>query len=88
MLWLLFCCFRRVSGTIRESGGAFGKREAALEEQYFRSIQAKQMEELRKSHEVEIEFHKKEIARHQVRRIILLYCLPYFVVMFIYIRVS
>ena len=69
-----WCCCRYTSGTIRESGGAFGKREAAFEGKYFRDIQVKQLEELKQSHEVEIEFHKKEIARHQVRRIISLYC--------------
>ena len=55
-----------VPGSIRESGGAFGKREAALEEQYFHKIQAQQIDDLKKHHADEIEFHKREIARHQV----------------------
>ena len=54
-----------VPGSIRESGGAFGKREAALEEQYFHKIQAQQIDDLKKHHADEIEFHKREIARHQ-----------------------
>ena len=54
-----------VPGSIRESGGAFGKREAALEEQYFHNLQNQQIQALKKHHSDEIEFHKKEIARHQ-----------------------
>ncbi len=52
-------------GSIRESGGASGKREAAFEEQYFRRIQSEQLKHLKELHENEIEFHQKEIARHQ-----------------------
>jgi hypothetical protein len=57
-----------IAGTIRESGGAFGKREAAMEEQYFRKVQTAQLQHLKELHENEIDFHQKEIARHQVRR--------------------
>ncbi|XP_063589972.1 ATPase inhibitor mai-2, mitochondrial-like isoform X3 [Penaeus indicus] len=34
-------------GTIREAGGAFGKREAAQEEQYFRKLEQEQMRKLK-----------------------------------------
>ena len=54
-----------IPGSIRESGGAFGKREAAFEERYFRQVQSEQLKHLKDLHETEIEFHKKEIARHQ-----------------------
>ena len=47
-----------VPGSIRESGGAFGKRDAALEEQYFHKIEAQQIGDLKKHHSNEIEFHK------------------------------
>ena len=36
-----------VTGTIRDAGGAFGKRQVAHEEQYFRRQQIKQMEKLK-----------------------------------------
>uniref|UniRef100_A0A3B4ZBU8 ATPase inhibitor, mitochondrial n=1 Tax=Stegastes partitus TaxID=144197 RepID=A0A3B4ZBU8_9TELE len=51
--------------SIREAGGAFGKREAAEEERYFRQKEREQMEALRKHHAEEIEHHKKEIERLQ-----------------------
>uniref|UniRef100_A0A670JKN4 ATPase inhibitor, mitochondrial n=1 Tax=Podarcis muralis TaxID=64176 RepID=A0A670JKN4_PODMU len=51
------------SGTVREAGGAFGKREAAMEERYFRYRE--QLAELKKHHEDEIQHQKKEIERLQ-----------------------
>ncbi|XP_066964097.1 ATPase inhibitor mai-2, mitochondrial-like isoform X2 [Macrobrachium rosenbergii] len=34
-------------GVIRDAGGAFGKREAAQEEQYFRKLQEEQLKKLK-----------------------------------------
>ena len=51
---------------MREAGGAFGKKEKAAEDQYFRQQQQKQLENLKKSHGDEIEHHEEEIKRHQV----------------------
>ncbi|XP_029977154.1 ATPase inhibitor A, mitochondrial-like [Salarias fasciatus] len=50
-------------GSVRAAGGAFGKREAAEEERYFRQKEKEQLETLRKHHAEEIEHHKKEIGR-------------------------
>uniref|UniRef100_A0A8C8RSV9 ATPase inhibitor, mitochondrial n=1 Tax=Pelusios castaneus TaxID=367368 RepID=A0A8C8RSV9_9SAUR len=52
-------------GSIREAGGAFGKRQAAEEERYFREKEREQLDALRKHHEEEISHHKKEIERLQ-----------------------
>ncbi|XP_022055783.1 ATPase inhibitor B, mitochondrial-like [Acanthochromis polyacanthus] len=52
-------------GSLREAGGAFGKREVALEERYFREKEKEQLEALRKYHAEEIDHHKKEIERLQ-----------------------
>ncbi|XP_028598565.1 ATPase inhibitor, mitochondrial [Podarcis muralis] len=52
-------------GTVREAGGAFGKREAAMEERYFREKEREQLAELKKHHEDEIQHQKKEIERLQ-----------------------
>ncbi|XP_008692750.1 ATPase inhibitor, mitochondrial [Ursus maritimus] len=53
------------AGSIREAGGAFGKREQAEEERYFRARNKEQLEALRKHHEEEITHHKEEIERLQ-----------------------
>nr|XP_020666201.1 ATPase inhibitor, mitochondrial isoform X2 [Pogona vitticeps] len=53
------------SGAIRDAGGAFGKKEAAEEERYFRKLQKEQLTQLRKHHEEEIHHHKEEIERLQ-----------------------
>nr|CAI46227.1 hypothetical protein [Homo sapiens] len=56
----------RGAGSIREAGGAFGKREQAEEERYFRRAQSReQLAALKKHHEEEIVHHKKEIERLQ-----------------------
>ncbi|XP_008052574.1 ATPase inhibitor, mitochondrial [Carlito syrichta] len=55
----------RSSGSIREAGGAFGKREQAEEERYFRAQTREQLAALKKHHEDEIGHHKKEIERLQ-----------------------
>ncbi|XP_041471525.1 ATPase inhibitor A, mitochondrial-like [Lytechinus variegatus] len=52
-------------GSIRDAGGAFGKMEAAHEEQYFRQLQAEQLKALKKHHDEEIEAHEREIRRHE-----------------------
>ncbi|KAJ8020593.1 ATPase inhibitor, mitochondrial [Holothuria leucospilota] len=52
-------------GTIRDAGGAFGKMEAAHEEQYFRRLQQEQLKNLKKHHDEEIEAHEREINRHK-----------------------
>lgn len=54
-----------ILGSIREAGGAFGKREAAQEDQYFRQMQADQLKNLKKHHKEEIDHHKQEIKRHE-----------------------
>lgn len=53
------------SGSIREAGGAFGKREKAEEDRYFREKTKQQLAALRKHHEDEIDHHLKEIERLQ-----------------------
>uniref|UniRef100_A0A0P6J910 ATPase inhibitor, mitochondrial n=1 Tax=Heterocephalus glaber TaxID=10181 RepID=A0A0P6J910_HETGA len=60
------------SGSIRDAGGAFGKREQAEEERFFRQKTKEQLEALKKHHEDEIYHHKKaiehmekEIERHK-----------------------
>uniref|UniRef100_A0A0D9SDU9 ATPase inhibitor, mitochondrial n=1 Tax=Chlorocebus sabaeus TaxID=60711 RepID=A0A0D9SDU9_CHLSB len=55
----------RDAGSIREAGGAFGKREQAEEERYFRAQSREQLAALKKHHEEEIVHHKKEIERLQ-----------------------
>ncbi|XP_006862282.1 PREDICTED: ATPase inhibitor, mitochondrial [Chrysochloris asiatica] len=55
----------RGAGSVREAGGAFGKREAAEEERYFRAQARQQLEALKKHHEDEIIHSKKEIERLQ-----------------------
>jgi len=52
-------------GSIRDAGGAFGKMEAAHEEQYFRQLQQEQLKALKKHHDEEIEAHEREINRHE-----------------------
>ncbi|XP_014673665.1 PREDICTED: ATPase inhibitor mai-2, mitochondrial-like isoform X2 [Priapulus caudatus] len=52
-------------GSIRESGGAFGKMEAAREEEYFRKLQSKQLKELNDLHQDEIGFLKEQIREHE-----------------------
>lgn len=52
-------------GAIREAGGAFGKKEKAIEDQYFRKQQAEQLKNLVDSHAKEIQHHKEAIKRHE-----------------------
>ncbi|XP_075802092.1 ATPase inhibitor, mitochondrial [Microtus pennsylvanicus] len=53
------------AGSIREAGGAFGKREKAEEDRYFREKTREQLAALKKHHEDEIEHHEQEIERLQ-----------------------
>ncbi|XP_064485363.1 ATPase inhibitor mai-2, mitochondrial-like [Ornithodoros turicata] len=59
-------------GTVREAGGAFGKMEAAREEEYFKKLMTAQLhflkkysEEELKHHELLIKKHEEEINRHK-----------------------
>ncbi|XP_028404940.1 ATPase inhibitor B, mitochondrial-like [Dendronephthya gigantea] len=59
-------------GSVRSAGGAFGKMEAAREEEYFRRLQQEQLQALRdhhqesvKNHEDDIEMHKESIRKHE-----------------------
>ena len=52
-------------GHIRDAGGAFAKKEKAQEDQYFRQLQQKQLEEMKDHHQEEIAQKEKEIKRLQ-----------------------
>lgn len=52
-------------GSVRDAGGAFGKREAAQEEQYFKRLEREQLEKMKKGLKQEVEFHKKQIKAHE-----------------------
>ncbi|KAM4047192.1 ATPase inhibitor, mitochondrial [Anomaloglossus baeobatrachus] len=52
-------------GSVRDAGGAFGKRQAAEEERYFREKEKQQIANMRKLHEEEIDHAKTEIERLQ-----------------------
>uniref|UniRef100_A0A914YV18 ATPase inhibitor, mitochondrial n=1 Tax=Panagrolaimus superbus TaxID=310955 RepID=A0A914YV18_9BILA len=61
-------------GSIRDAGGAFGKMEAAREEEYFHKLKQAQLKELRGQIAREIEHHESQqknhadvIARHKKR---------------------
>ncbi|XP_036770863.1 ATPase inhibitor, mitochondrial isoform X1 [Manis pentadactyla] len=56
---------RSDAGSIREAGGAFGKREQAEEERFFRARTREQLASLKKHHEDEITHHTKEMERLQ-----------------------
>lgn len=49
------------AGAIREEGGAFGKREAASEAEYFHKKQREQLQDLKSKKITEEEFHQKQI---------------------------
>ncbi|TKC39928.1 hypothetical protein EI555_019693, partial [Monodon monoceros] len=53
------------AGAVRDAGGAFGKREQAEEERYFRARAKEQLAALKKHHENEISHHMKEIEHLQ-----------------------
>ncbi|KAJ8923746.1 hypothetical protein NQ315_010327 [Exocentrus adspersus] len=52
-------------GSIRDAGGAFGKQEAAREEEYFYKQQREQLKKLKGELHDEISFHEEQIKRHQ-----------------------
>jgi len=52
-------------GAVRDAGGAFGKRQAAKEEEYFRNLNKSQLDALKNSFQDEIEYHKDEIEDHE-----------------------
>lgn len=52
-------------GSIRSAGGSFGKREAAMEGEYFHKLQQKQLEDLKNQLGDELKFHKEQLKRHQ-----------------------
>ncbi|KRT79484.1 hypothetical protein AMK59_6366 [Oryctes borbonicus] len=52
-------------GSIREAGGAFGRAEAAKEEEYFYKKQKQQLAQLKTDLHNEIAFHEEQIQRHQ-----------------------
>ncbi|CAG0888224.1 unnamed protein product [Darwinula stevensoni] len=51
-------------GSIRDAGGAFGKMEAAREEQYFRKLARKQLDDLKSHLDEQISYHEHEIKMH------------------------
>jgi len=52
-------------GAVRDAGGAFGKRQAAKEEEYFRNLNKSQLDALKSSFEDELEYHRDEIKEHE-----------------------
>jgi len=52
-------------GAVRDAGGAFGKRQAAKEEEYFRNLNKSQLDALRSSFQDEIDYHRDEIKEHE-----------------------
>ncbi|GBP13329.1 ATPase inhibitor mai-2, mitochondrial [Eumeta japonica] len=52
-------------GSIRDAGGAFGKLEAAREDEYFYRKQKEQLSNLKTHLDKEISFHEEQIKRHQ-----------------------
>ncbi|KAE9551390.1 hypothetical protein FO519_005398 [Halicephalobus sp. NKZ332] len=61
-------------GSVRDAGGAFGKLEAAREEEYFHKLKQAQLKDLKGQISREIEHHEQQqknhaevIARHKKR---------------------
>jgi len=52
-------------GSIREAGGAFGKMEAAKEEEYFYHKQREQLDRLKNDQIQQAEFHHQQIKEHE-----------------------
>ncbi|XP_069360669.1 uncharacterized protein [Maniola hyperantus] len=52
-------------GAIRDAGGAFGKMEAAREDEYFYKKQKEQLANLKGHLDKEIAFHQEQIKRHE-----------------------
>uniref|UniRef100_A0A7M5UHT6 ATP synthase F1 subunit epsilon n=2 Tax=Clytia hemisphaerica TaxID=252671 RepID=A0A7M5UHT6_9CNID len=51
-------------GSIRDAGGAFGKMEAAHEDQYFRKLQADLLAKIKREHQEQALYHDDEISFH------------------------
>jgi hypothetical protein len=51
-------------GSIREAGGAFGKLEAAREEEYFHKLQKMQLKNLQKTLDDEVDYHERQVKHH------------------------
>lgn len=49
-------------GSIRDAGGSFGRMEAAREEEYFRKLQAEQIQKLKERINKEIDHQKESIS--------------------------
>uniref|UniRef100_A0A0K8TTD6 ATP synthase F1 subunit epsilon n=1 Tax=Tabanus bromius TaxID=304241 RepID=A0A0K8TTD6_TABBR len=52
-------------GSIREAGGAFGRLEAAREEEYFHKKQQEQLKKLNTENINQVEYHQKRIHDHE-----------------------
>ncbi|KAL3313780.1 hypothetical protein Ciccas_007619 [Cichlidogyrus casuarinus] len=52
-------------GSVRDAGGAFGKREAALENKFMHDLELQQIKNFKKYLEEEVEHHKHQIQRHK-----------------------
>jgi hypothetical protein len=51
-------------GSIRDAGGAFGKMEAAREEEYFHKLQRAQIKSLKDQIHREVEHHEQQAKQH------------------------
>uniref|UniRef100_A0A1I7YME0 ATPase inhibitor, mitochondrial n=2 Tax=Steinernema glaseri TaxID=37863 RepID=A0A1I7YME0_9BILA len=52
-------------GSIRDAGGAFGKLEAAREDEYFHKLQRTQLKAMKEQLAREIEHHEQQAGHHQ-----------------------
>lgn len=52
-------------GSVRDAGGAFGKMEAAREEEYFRRRQKEQLENMKRTLDHQKEEIEKQIKEHE-----------------------
>uniref|UniRef100_A0A0V0JC31 ATPase inhibitor mai-2 n=1 Tax=Schistocephalus solidus TaxID=70667 RepID=A0A0V0JC31_SCHSO len=52
-------------GSIRDAGGAMGKREAGLEEEYFHRKNKEHLEAMKKHLKTEMKFHEQQIELHK-----------------------
>lgn len=52
-------------GSIRDAGGAFGKMEAAREDEYFYKKQKAQLQELREHIQEEVKHHEGQLENHK-----------------------
>ena len=51
-------------GSIRDAGGAFGKMEAAREEEYFHKLKQAQLKEMKSQLAREVEHHENQLKNH------------------------